>query len=273
MFLSESRSELIEKMRANVWKGWSPELAREKAPSFTEEQRTRLGSELRAVYEPYMKEVAKPYFRALPNTRLLNNRVAQGYRMTWLLNSSGEPGNQNGWMRVAMEWWIAPQESGDEEIASFYKDAAKPYNQPGGLTNSIWLNETMPVFWAAMPREVQKAAATLMPPRDEKDVMRGVPLRFYMTVKPPQDGIEAGDFRMEIALTSRDNRDLASSVWEAPAGYKRFTGESLDKEMQENMDKPMVQQAMRQMILASASVASPVIDGSATTSTASPETP
>jgi hypothetical protein len=239
-------------MKVNVWKGWEPELAQETAPAFTPEQRARLGAELRAVTQPFLREMARPYFRALPNTRVLDNRVARGYRLTWLLNTNGEPGNENDWTRVAMEWWIAPHEVSDDTIAGFYQDAARPFQQPGGLTNSIWLNETMPVLWAAMPRELQQAVATLRPPAEAQAALSGVPLRAYLTVQPPQQGFSVGVLRAEIALTARDTRDLPPSVWQAPAGYKRFSGDKLDQQMEQTFDTPLVQQAMRQMIVASA---------------------
>lgn len=251
-FLSESRSALLEKLKVNVWQGWEPELAQQTAPSFTPEQRARLGAELRAAYAPFTRAMVRPYFRALPQTRVLNNRLARGYRLTWLLNTSGEPGNESGWTRVAMEWWLAPHEASDDEIAGFYREATAPLRQPGGLTNSIWLNEALPVLWAAMPRELQRAVATLQPPQEAQNALSGAPLRAYLTVQPPQDGIAVGTLRAELALTARHTRELSPSVWEAPAGYKRFSGEELDQGMEQTFETPLVQQAMRQMIVASA---------------------
>ena len=70
----------------------------------------------------------------------------------------------------------------------------------------------------------------------------------YLTVQPPQDGVEIGEMRGEIALTARRTDELPPSVWQAPAGYKRFTGEALNKEMEQTLQTPMLQQAMLRRI-------------------------
>ena len=223
MMISEPRMALMKRLRFNPWKKLAPELANEAPPELTNEQRTRLKAEIGAVTAPIRKRMAKIYFRALPGTRTYGTLIGKGYRLTQLLNVGGMRKNQS-WMRVTTEWWIAPQDGSDTDIASFQAQMQRDRKALGGLTNSMWLNEY--IVLSAIPSDptLRAAWSSLQLPADAPEgAFRGTPLLVTSKVTlPPLQRAQMGDILLTLRLASRNQDTLANSVFQAPSGYKKF---------------------------------------------------
>jgi len=227
-YISEPLRALLKRTRLDPWKNHAPELSKEPIPSFSIEQRRRLGRELRAAAMPYSRKVWKVYFRPLSQTRTFRNATGstagRGYRMTWLINAGGLKSDAE-WMRVSCEWWLASEMAGDPIVRQFQQASRATLKSAGWPSASLWFNETMPVLWEAMPQELHEAAQTLIPPpASARAGLGGTPLLMSLTVSPPalQRIAFGGDFRMDITLNRRDLKTLPATVFDAPAGYEKM---------------------------------------------------
>lgn len=220
-YRTDSFDTVLQKLRFDPWKKLAPRLSKEQPPKLTPAHRARLGAEVRSTLRPFLKPVLRTYFRPLPNQRTFDGITGRGYRMTWLMNAGGMKPAQAQWMEIAFEWWLAPQLPGDEDvrgIRKMYVDKmnALPYAWP---TASMWLNESLPVLWQCMPQELLQAWETVRPADGS---FSGMPLRCYITIKPPSMvRAAAGDLRIEMALTKRSTEALPAALFDAPAGYEK----------------------------------------------------
>ncbi len=258
-YFSENRKALMQRLRFDPWKKLAPELSKSEVPKLSPEQRERLGKEVRAVTRPMLKNVMKTYFRALPKARVFTagaERIeARGYRMTMLLNAGGYGANEQ-WMRVAFEWWLAAPTPGDAVAIRFFAQSLADYNALGGITTSMWMNESLPLMWSAMPVEFHQAMNTVLPDAlAEMDgaspfKMGGTPVYAAATViekKPKMKKCPAcgqmhlpipGQFtedsmRVEMKLQNRNHSPLAVRVFDAPAEYKKESLEPTLKQWDE----------------------------------------
>jgi hypothetical protein len=235
-YISEPLRSTFKRVRFDPWKKSAPRLSQEAPPEFTPQQRARLGAEVRAVYQPYLKMFAKLYFRELPNTRSFNGIETRGYRLSWLVNA-GSPG-QPQWGRVNFEWWLANELEGDAEVRSYLTASKQVVRDMGGMSASMWLNELYPVLWQMMPQELHQSVATFAPPASHARAgFGGTPVRMYMTIVPPalQRAAMGGELRAEVALVERSTRVLADRVFETPQDYKRLPLEPHLKQVEDMM--------------------------------------
>ena len=237
-YVSEPIKEALAKSRFDPWKKLAPKLSQNEPPSFTHEQRMRLGAEVRAVLAPYTGRVWKTYFRELPEKRMINGIEGHGYRLTTLLNMDNPFSGSGRWMRVAMEWWIAGTLPGDEIVSQLREIGLKTVGADYKSSTSIWLNELPRNYWAMLPEEFHRAAYTLVPPPDATPdspafKRANMPLAMYMTVSPPAGMVDKfGDIRAEMNLVRRSTDELPARVFEAPAGYKRVPLDDIIKQME-----------------------------------------
>jgi len=228
-FYSEPRRAILKQMRFDPWQKLAPKYSKEAPPAFSTEQRKRLGGEIREITKPYLKDVWKGYFRALPNSRTFHGItsepiVGKGYRMTWLINGGGMFEDEAQWMRMTFEWWIAPEMDGDDTVRKYQNSLFDSYREIGLPSASLWLNETYPVLWYTLPEVIHQAVETLVPPEGTPRAgLSGTPIYMAMTIKlPPAIGAELGDLRFETMLQKRHTQPLAASVFSAPVGYEKI---------------------------------------------------
>lgn len=236
-YINEALTPLLQKLRFDPWQKLDPSLAKTPPPDFTEEQRQRLGAEVRASMKPLVKQVMKLYFRPLPNTKTIDGIEAHGYRLTALVNVGGMKPRQQQWMRLNEEFWLASDLPGDDAIRDFQRAARAPERRALWKSTSMWMNEFRPVVWRAMPQELIDAVETIVPPAASPNVgFGGTPVRiYYSAIFPPMQRSEVGDIREEIALTHRSTDTIASAVFEAPTGYKQVHLDSYLKQYQDLM--------------------------------------
>ena len=65
-YISESRKLILSKLLLDPWKKSNPEASETPTPELSEEQRTRLGAEVRATYTPFIKKYFTTYFAPSP---------------------------------------------------------------------------------------------------------------------------------------------------------------------------------------------------------------
>lgn len=218
-YVDEPYSTLQNRLRLNFFEALDPQFAAntEPVPSLTDEQRRRLGQELRAYTKPFREVYSRQYFRALPQTRTINGLECRGYRYTSMtkLPASAGAGSQE-WFRTATEFWVASNQPGDEEIASFTTQANGLKSGPP--TVSMWLNEVFPIMAESMPDEAQSAVAALIGRKGEENYgFRGTPVQFSVTLTPPPSAqMGVGDIRLQAQLTRRSNDAIATRAFEIP---------------------------------------------------------
>lgn len=237
-YVGEPIKDMIEKTRFDPWKKLAPKLSKEEPPSFSPEQRARLGAEVRALIWPFLKSNIKTYFRTLPEKRTFNGIDGQGYRFTAMFNTEPPFSGKENWMRMAAEWWIADYQAGDETVGLLREAAAKTVGRERKGSTSIWMNEMPWVMWEMMPEEIHQAAYTLMPRPDaavESTEFRRANMPLYMafTMAPPATmKAKTGDLRMEMKLTRRSLETLPDRVWQVPADYKRVPLDDIMKQFE-----------------------------------------
>jgi hypothetical protein len=237
-YVGEPIKEMLEKTRFDPWKKLAPKLSKEEPPSFTPQQRARLGAEVRALIWPFMKSHVKTYFRALPEKRTFNGIEGHGYRFTTMINTQPPFAEYEQWVRLAAEWWVADNLPGDEVVGQVREAAVNAVGRDPKRSTSIWMNEMPWVMWEMLPEEVQMAAYTLMPRPDaavdSPEFRRAnTPLYAAFTIVPPPEMKDKnGDLRMEVKLTKRSLETLPDRVWQAPADYKRVPLDDIMKQFQ-----------------------------------------
>ncbi len=234
-YVEENFKDLLEKSRLDPWRKLAPKLSKEAPPSFTPEQRARLGAEVRAVIMPFMKTMMKTYFRPLSEKRTFDGVEGQGYRFTALLNTEPSFTGSGKWARVTMEWWIAGELPGDEVFGQLHSAAIKTVGRDRQRSSSMWMNEMPWVMWEMLPEELHSAAYTMMPPLDTPEDSpefqhSHMPLYGALTIEPPA-GMAAKNenLRIEMKLVRRGVDSLPTHIWDAPAGYKRKPMEDINK--------------------------------------------
>ena len=234
-------------------------------PTLTPAQRKRLGREVRASLRPILKSVIKTYFRPIKESRtftIAGEKIeARGYRMTVLLNAGGYYSDEE-WVRTAFEWWLAPEMEGDAVARRFLGKIVVDQRERGGVTTSMWMNETLPLIWASMPQAFHASLATLLPQTLNGDAAEdgstpvmgvGTPVYAAVTMKQsvPQYGRCPGcgtnhiledesekweSIRLELQLQNRSTRELAPAVFNAPPEYAKESLEPILKEWDESID-------------------------------------
>lgn len=266
-YFTEDRQALLKRLRFDPWKKIAPELSKEAVPRLTPAQRIRLGREMSSSLRPMLKNVLKPYFRALPQRRTFtagDEKIeARGYRLTMMVNVGGYFGDEE-WVRVSFEWWLAPEVPGDLVARQFLGKQIAEYITLGGPTTSMWMNETLPIMWASMPPEFHQAMSTLLPQTingmlvsegNALPLIGGTPVYAAATVvqntteytykrcpkcgenhvavpgKPKEESI-----RLELRLNNRHTNALAPAVFEAPKEYEKESLEPVLAMWDQGMD-------------------------------------
>jgi len=218
-YVDEPYSTLQSRLRINFFEALDPEFAAkaEPVPSLTDEQRRRLGQELRAYTKPFQDAYSRQYFRALPETRTIQGLTCQGYRYTSLTKIPGELGaGKQTWFRMASEFWIAKDQPGDDEIASFTTQANALKSGPQSV--SMWINEAFPILAEAMPEEQQSFIAAFIGRKGEPNYgFQGTPVEFSVTLSPPAEmGMATGDIRFHAQLVHHSNDPIPARAFESP---------------------------------------------------------
>ena len=252
-YVSEPYSTLQNRLRLNFFEALDPQFAAntEPVPSLTDEQRRRLGRELRAYTKPFRQAYSRQFFRALPQMRTINGLECRGYRytsMTKLPKSVGD--GAQAWIRMASEFWIASNQTDDDEIASFTTQANAL--KSGAPTVSMWLNEAFPVLAEAMPDEAQNAVAALIGRRGEANYgFRGTPVQFAVTISaPPASQMGVSDLRFQAQLTRRSNDAIPERAFAVPTSGTRVQIEPFLQIMRNGIQqgRKMIQQGLGDML-------------------------
>lgn len=224
-YVEQPRMALLKQLRFDPFSKVAPQLSKEAPPELTPEQRQRLGQEISVVAHQFLKNNMRVYFRALPGTRkfkALGDTATHGYRMEILFNASG-PGQPAHWGKVSSEWWIADNMPGDDMIRAITAGLFSDWKSVGGISTSMWINESLPVLWEAMPQAFRSAIGTFMPlPPSEKAWYGGT--LAYLTVTTDTRNLKShhpGVFRTEINLQNRNTAALRDDIFLAPPQYKK----------------------------------------------------
>ena len=219
-YVDEPYTTLQERLRINFFEAFDPQFAAhaEPVPALTDEQRKRLGQELRAYIKPFQQQFSRQYFRALDEKRTINGLECRGYRYTSITLVPKKVAGSDQSVRMESEFWIASNQPGDDEIASFTTAANKLKSGP--QTVSMWLNEAFPILAEAMPDETQNAIAALIGRKGEANYgFRGTPVQFFVTVKLPPDGAPMpgmDSIRFAANLTRHSNDPIPARAFASP---------------------------------------------------------
>ncbi|MEO6907830.1 MAG: hypothetical protein ABI210_08060, partial [Abditibacteriaceae bacterium] len=158
-YIEQPYMEFLKQIRFDPFSKVAPELSKEAPPELTKEQRQRLGEEVNVTTKAFLKNNFKVYFRALPNSRnfkVLDGVPTHGYRMMMLFNMAkhGQPAR---WGKVTSEWWIADSLPGDDMIRDITGGMFDDVQNNGGISSSMWINETLPLMWNSLPHEMRDA--------------------------------------------------------------------------------------------------------------------
>ncbi len=224
-YVDEPYSTLQQRLRINFFEVFDPQFAAhaEPVPALTDEQRKRLGQELRAYIKPFQEQFSRQYFRELPETRTIKGLECRGYRYTSLtiVPKQGSTAQQS--VRMESEFWIAKEQPGDDEISSFTTAANKLKSGP--QTVSMWINEAFPILAEAMPDETQNAIAALIGRKGDANYgFRGTPVQFFVTVKLPKEEAPMpgmSDIRFAANLTRRSEDPIPARAFASPTNVPR----------------------------------------------------
>ena len=224
-YIDEPYSTLKSRLRLNIWEGLDPTLGNGPIPELTTEQRERLGHEVRASLSPFTRRLTRIYFRELPKHRTIKGLDCRGYRYTMMVNVSGQAKGAQ-WMRMNAEWWLADQLPGDEEITDFTQRANKIKADGGPPTESMWLNEYLPVLWQVAPPELHRALQSLIGYEGNSDYgFQGTPAQFFVTVQAPKkpSAMTKSDetFRFALELKDRSTNAVVPAIFDAPTKLKK----------------------------------------------------
>lgn len=218
-FVEEPYSTLKSRLRINFFEALDPKFAAtaEPVPALTDEQRKRLGQELRAFTRPIAKATSRQYFRVLPNTRVINGLTSRGYRYTSMTKIPETIGAGKGqWVRMSSEFWVTTGREGDDEILSFTQRANE--KKEGAPTVSMWINEILPIIQESMPEESQAYVAALIGKKGDANYgFKGTPTQFFFTITPPPAvQMMSGEVRFRADLKSRSNAPIAPRAFATP---------------------------------------------------------
>ena len=224
-YIDEPYSTLKERLRLNIWEGLDPTLGQGEIPTLTNEQRERLGHEVRASLSPFTQRLTRVFYRQLPNRRTIKGMECKGYRFSYLINTSGMASGGD-WARMNAEWWIADTMPGDQEIVDFTQRANKIKADGGPLTQSMWANEYFPVLWQVAPPELHSALRSLIGYEGNSDYgFQGTPAQFFVTFqapKKPSAMSKGGDtVRFALELKDRSTSGVAPAIFDAPTGLTK----------------------------------------------------
>lgn len=223
-YFDEPYSTLKSRLRFNIWEGLDPTLGNTEIPELNNEQRERLGHELRASFSPFTQRLTRVFFRELPNRRTIKGLECKGYRFSYLVNVSGKANNAD-WARLNAEWWLADTLPGDEEITGFTR-RANEIKAEGPLTQSMWANEYFPVLWEVAPPELHRALRTLIGYEGNSDYgFQGTPAQLFVTIQAPKkpSRVNKGNetIRFALELKDRSTSRVAPAKFDAPTGLKK----------------------------------------------------
>jgi hypothetical protein len=240
-YVQEPLKTTLKRLRIDPWKKIAPRLSQEEPEPLTPRQRARLGAEVRSVVRPFIRDMFKAYFRPLERSRTVAGYEARGYRSTFQFNTGTQ--KAPAWAQVRMEWWVAPEQEGDELVRSFNKRGQELLREVGWPSSSLWLNEIRPIMWQALPQELHQAVATLLPPEGSANEMfGGTPLLMHLTiVPPPLARLQGGEARVDVALVSRAAGEVAPEKFSAPANFSREPLEPFLKQYEQARDKALDQ--------------------------------
>ncbi|BCM90624.1 hypothetical protein IAD21_02481 [Abditibacteriota bacterium] len=247
-YLEEPYSTLQSRLRINFFQALDPKFAKdaEPVPALTDEQRRRLGQELRAYTKPLTQAVSRQYFRALPEKRVINGLESRGYRYTSMTKVPDSMGSKGQWVRMASELWIASGQSGDDEILSFTKRANEL--KSGAPTVSMWINEIMPILAETAPNESQAFIAALIGRKGDANYgFKGTPTQIFLTVSPPPaEQLVTGEIRLQLNLKRRADAPIPMRAFASPTTGERTKIEpflaimrNLVKEGRDKIEKSM----------------------------------
>ena len=220
-YVQEPLMATLKRLRFDPWKKVAPRLSQEEPEALTPRQRARLGAEIRSVTRPFLREEFRAYFRPLTRERTVACFEARGYRATFSFNTGSK--KAPAWAQVKAEWWMAPEQEGDEIVRSFNKRGQQLMREVGGPTASMWLNELRSVLWQSLPQELHQSVATILPPEGAPNEMfGGTPLLMHLTiVPPPLVRLRSGEMRAELKLVSRSAEAVAPETFAVPSNFSR----------------------------------------------------
>jgi len=224
-YIEQPYREFLKQIRFDPFSKVAPELSKEAPPELTKEQRRRLGAEVTVVAKAFLKNNFKVYFHALPGSRnfkALDGVATHGYRMTMLFNmaKSGQPAR---WGKVASEWWVADSLPGDDMIRDITGGLFDDIKNNGGISTSMWINETLPLIWNSLPHELRDAVQTVMPLPPAKDAWYKGTLAYLAVTADLRKTKSAHPVisRTEITLTKRSTAAIPGRIFLPPAGYQK----------------------------------------------------
>lgn len=219
-YVEEPYTTLQERLRINFFEALDPAFAAnaDPVPQLTDEQRRRLGQELRAYTKPFAQAFSRQYFRALPGSRTVNGLESHGFRYTSMVRIPDSAGAGSGqWTRMTSEFWMASGQDGDDEIAGFTTRANGL--KSGAPTVSMWINEALPIIAESMPEESQSFVAALIGRKGEANYgFRGTPTQFSVTLSlpPAAQMMTGGDIRFQADLTRRSTDPIPARAFASP---------------------------------------------------------
>ena len=224
-YIDEPYSTLKARTRLNIWEGLDPTLGNGPVPELNNEQRERLGHEIRASLSPFTRRLTRIYYRALPNRRTIKGLDCRGYRLSFLVNASGKA-KGGEWVRMNAEWWLADTLPGDQEITDFMQRANKIKTDGGPASQSMWINEYFPVLWQVAPPEIHQALRSIVGYEGNSDYgFQGTPVQFFATVQEPKKSsmmtMGGESLRFALELKDRSTNAVAPAIFEAPKKLKK----------------------------------------------------
>lgn len=246
-YIDEPYSTLKERTRLNIWEGIDSTLGNGPVPELNNEQRERLGHEVRASLSPFTRRLTRIYYRVLPKHRTIKGLDCRGYRLSFLVNTSGKAKSGN-WARMNAEWWLAEQLPGDQEILDFTQRANKVKTDGGPASQSMWINEYFPVLWQVAPPEIHQALRSIIGYEGNSDYgFQGTPVQFFVTVQEPKApspmSMMSGEaIRFALELKDRSTTAVTPAIFEAP---KKLKKQPIEPFLQ--MTKNYVKQAREKM--------------------------
>ena len=219
-YVEEPYSTLQSRLRINFFEALDPAFAAkaEPVPELTDEQRQRLGQELRAYTKPLTQAISRNYFGALPGTRVINGLESRGFRYTSLYKIPATFGTgTDQWVRMTSELWVAVPQGGDDEVAIFTKRANDL--KAGAPTVSMWINEALPILAESMPEESQSFLAAFIGRKGDANYgFRGTPTRFSLTLTPPPMAqmMSGGPIRFQADLKSHSTDAVPARAFASP---------------------------------------------------------
>jgi len=223
-YIEQPRLEFLKQLRFDPFSKIDPELSKTIPPQLSPQQRERLGREIGSAARAFLKDNMRIYFRPLQGSRnfkSLDGVATHGYRMTMLFNMS-PPGLPPAWSRTSSEWWIADPLPGDNLVRQLTAERFSDLQRIGGFSTSMWINESLPILWEALPQELRDAVQTYMPlPPSSHAWYSGTLVYLAVTSDTGNIGLSNGITRTEMKLTHRSTAAVRDSLFLAPGTYEK----------------------------------------------------